>query len=51
MSLSPKKRRGPREALPLYEKAYVAGERALGPDAMAEYTAADLFWGAVDTRP
>jgi tetratricopeptide (TPR) repeat protein len=43
--------RSAREALPLYEKALAAGERALGAEAMAEYLEADLFWRAIDTRP
>ncbi len=39
----------PREARPLFEQALAAGERALGPRAMAED--AGRFWGLIETRP
>ncbi|HXG10602.1 MAG TPA: hypothetical protein VNK04_12645 [Gemmataceae bacterium] len=38
-----------KEALELYEKAVVAGERALGPDLFRE--AVGDFWGILETRP
>ncbi len=38
-----------REALALYQQGLAAGERALGPNGMAEHVG--HFWGVLETRP